>query len=272
MSDIFFITGHGRSGTTAIARILNTATNAEVFVEQPPKLTIESRQLYDGILKDPEKILFESKNQYIQEVINKGLKYGDKNLTYVPFIPYLLKLWDCKIIYLIRDGRDVVRSSMDFHNIHSKNIYAMAEDEENSSKTLPEHDPWDYSRLRPLKDDPLNKRWKKISRFQKVAWKWSKTNEIALNYLSNIAPDRWILLDISRVTVDKIEELFDFLGLTGFDRDLIERMLNKKINSLFEKTKKQSKFPHWSQWDPQMIEEFNEFAGGMMKKLEYERA
>lgn len=269
MSDIFFITGHGRSGTTAIARILNTATNAEVFVEQPPKLTIESRQLYDGILKDPEKILFESKNQCIQEVLNKGLKYGDKNLTYVTFIPYLLKLWNCKIIFLIRDGRDVVRSSIDFHNLHSKNIYTMAEDEEGSPKTLPDHDPWDYSRLRPLPNDPVYSRWKQLPRFQKVAWKWSKINEIALNYLADVSQEKWMLVDMSSVTVDTIKELFDFLGLTGFDRELIDRMLNKKINSLFEKIKKQSEFPHWNQWDTRTIEEFNEFARDMMKKLGY---
>jgi len=75
---------------------------------------------------------------------------------------------------------------MDFHNLHSKNIYAMAEDEEGSTKTLPEHDPWDYSRLRPLPDDPAYARWKKLPRFQKVAWKWSKINEIALDYLSSV--------------------------------------------------------------------------------------
>jgi hypothetical protein len=42
MSDVFFITGFIRSGTTAFAKILNTYSNAEVFIEQPPKLLIEN--------------------------------------------------------------------------------------------------------------------------------------------------------------------------------------------------------------------------------------
>jgi len=79
-----------------------------------------------------------------------------------------------------------------------------------------------------------------------------------------------MLLDMSRVTVDTIRELFEFLGLSGFDRKVIDGMLNKKINSLFEKTKKQSEFPHRSKWDDKATNDFNEFAEGMLKKLGYE--
>ena len=79
MSKPFFIIGAFRSGTTAIAKILNLASNATVHVEQAPKLSLESRQLYEGKLDDPLSIIRQSKEGSIAKDVEKGLIYADKN-------------------------------------------------------------------------------------------------------------------------------------------------------------------------------------------------
>ena len=129
--DIFFIIGCVRSATTAFAKVLYTADNAKVFVEQPPKLLIESRELARGNLDDPISVLRNAKHDLIQSVLQSGMKYGDKNAAYMPFIPYLNAIWECKILFIIRDGRDVVRSLMDWHTFRHP-IFFMQEDDSNS--------------------------------------------------------------------------------------------------------------------------------------------
>jgi len=138
----FWITGCARSGTTAVAQILNTAKKTEVTVEEPPMLHVECRSLYDGVLEDPKETFY-LKKHLPKTVWNlKGHNYGDKNVNYVPFIPYI----DEKIVFLIRDGRDVVRSLMNW-DTHFNNLYPEWKGEKSGLG--------DYCRPRPLPDDPF---------------------------------------------------------------------------------------------------------------------
>ena len=269
MSDVFFIVGFVRSGTTAFARILDTASNAAVFVEQPPKLLIESRALAKGELADPVSVLRAARQAQVDEVVNQGLKYGDKSVAYMPFIPYLSALWDCKIAFLIRDGRDAVRSLMDWHRFKAHNIYAMKEDGVESGAVLPEQDPWDYSRLRPNPGAALFERWQMMSRFQKCAWYWSTFNALALDNLAKIATERWKMVDVSNSSVETVERIFDFLGLSGFDPQVVQGMLDARINSLFDRTGQADRFPRWPEWSPEQKQSFRELAGEMMTRLGY---
>lgn len=110
----FFIIGSGRSGTTAMCRVLATATNAQVDVEAPPKMCIAARQMHDNALPDPAAYL---RCAVLPKVL-RGQRlaefYGDKNPNYARFVPVLHELLDCRFVFVVRDGRDVVRSAMDF--------------------------------------------------------------------------------------------------------------------------------------------------------------
>ncbi len=269
MSDVFFIIGFVRSGTTAFAKILDTASNAEVFVEHSPKLLIESRELLKGNLPDPISILWSAKHPHISKVVNRKLKYGDKNIAYMPFIPYIITLWDCKIVFLIRDGRDAVRSLIDWHDYKAHNIYTMQEDGEKSGAVLPEKDPWDYSRLRPNLGDPLFKRWKTLNRFQKCAWYWANFNRMALDNLAKIDRKRWMMVDVSNNNVDVVKQIFDFLCLKDFDPKHIKSMLNLRINSLLDRTGRTNRLPQWQDWTHEQTQSFEELAGSMMSRLGY---
>jgi len=268
MSDIFFIIGCVRSATTAYAQILGTARNAEVFIEQEPKLLVESRELLKGNLQDPISTLRQAKDVRIQAVLDKGLKFGDKNTSYMPFIPYLTTIWDSKIVFLIRDGRDVVRSLMDWHRFRHP-IFCMHEDDDKSELRKPEQAIWDYSRFRPNPEDPIFNRWKQMDVFEKAAWHWANYNAMALDHLSQLDPSRWIQIDVNRASIKDVKKCFDFLGLNGFNKHNVSEILYTRINRFNDGLKDADRFTHWKYWDLEELQKFEKFAGEVMSKLAY---
>ncbi len=274
MADIFFIIGCARSGTTALVKMLNTSQNATVSVEQKPNLCIEARDLYRGILSDPKQVIGEAKSVPIQNVLSSGLKYGDKNPNYLPFIPYIAELWDCKFLFPIRDGREVVRSLMDWHDFYSQKfshsgVFAMKEDDPNSPVDSPEQDWWDYSRLRPNLNDPYFEEWQRLSRFEKCAWYWANFNKKALELFSELDDRRWLQVEMKSLDRFKMKQIFDFLGLDGFNANQIEDMINARINSLQERAGLPDKFPCWTDWTQEQRNAFDRIAGDTMESVVY---
>ena len=274
MTDIFFIIGCARSGTTALVKMLNTSQNATVSVEQKPNLCIEARNVYRGVLRDPKQVIGEAKSVPIQNVLSSGLKYGDKNPNYLPFIPYIAELWDCKFLFPVRDGREVVRSLMDWHDFYSQKfshsgVFAMKEDDPNSPVDSPEQDWWDYSRLRPNPDDPYFEAWQRLSRFEKCAWYWANFNKKALGLFSELDNQRWLQVDMKSLDRFKMKRIFDFLGLDGFNADQIEEMINARINSLQERAGLPDKFPRWTDWTQEQRNAFDRIASDTMESVLY---
>ena len=103
MKESFFIVSCARSGSTSIANILNQASNCECIVEPTPNLNTETRLMMEGQLEDPIKLLQETIVKRVQE--SKAEVYGEKNVTYAPFIKHLYDLLNCKFVFLTRDGR-----------------------------------------------------------------------------------------------------------------------------------------------------------------------
>ena len=274
MADIFFIIGCARSGTTALVKMLNTAQSATVFVEQKPNLCIEARNLYRGILRDPKQVIGEAKSEPIQKVLSSGLKYGDKNPNYLPFIPYIAELWDCKFLFPVRDGREVVRSLMDWHDFYNRKfshsgVFAMKEDDPNSLIDSPEQDWWDYSRLRPNPGDLYFEEWQQLSRFEKCAWYWANFNKKALELFSELDNQHWLQVDMKSLDAFEMEQIFDFLSLDGFNTNQIEEMINARINSLQERAGLPDKFPRWTDWTQEQRNAFDRIAGDMMESMVY---
>ena len=86
---MFFIIGCARSGTTAIAKILDCCKNVNVGIELKPNLCIESRDFFDGNLKkNPKEILIESRRKQIIEAHNSDKIFADKNVNYL-----LYRMW-----------------------------------------------------------------------------------------------------------------------------------------------------------------------------------
>ena len=267
----FFIIGCPRSATTAVAKILDTARNAHVYVEQEPKkeLCIAARNLFKKEVHEPIEIIKGLRDRQICTANEKGLVYGDKNPNYLQFVAYLDLIWKAKFIFIVRDGREVVRSSMGSYRHWRGNYYGLEEDGEKSDLDHPEQDWWDYSRLRPNSGDAYYDDWKKLSRFEKCCWNWNAFNSQILSQTSKLDKDKWRLININRVNSVDFEEVFSFLGLTGFDSKKVEEILLSRVNSLMEKAGITHDFPHWDNWSQEQSEIFSKHCATMMDRLGY---
>jgi hypothetical protein len=272
MDDVFFILGCGRSGTTAMAHILNTASNAQVTVEQKPNLCIEARMNYEERLSSTKTLLLKSRSTEIENAHKQELIYGDKNPNYLAFIYELQEIWNPRFLYVHRDGRDVVRSMMSWNALQTLNggkFFGMNEDDPNSDIFSPEQDWWDYSRIRPRPDEPAFENWKALSTFEQCAWHWAKYNFLTKEKLKQIDSNRWQELCMSKANAPEIENTFKFLGLNDFDGNAIQTILEAKINTYEFVDDNTDKYPHHSKWSKQQNSQFDSIANNVMQSLSY---
>ena len=267
----FFIIGCNASGTTAVVRILDLAPNATVYVEQPPKLCIEARHLHLGRLEDPEAVLREKAGTWPHDVMQNGKRvYGDKNPNYLLFIPYLRKLWAARFIFVIRDGREVVRSILSGRALARGGFFSMKEDDPASSVASADEDWWDYSRLRPRPGEQLHERWRDLSRFEKTCWYWAEFNRILIEKAQALPCEAYRIVHIDRNPVSAFERGYRFLGLAGFDAASVRRMISRRINSTKEKYDIAHDFPHYREWSAEQRSIFEKHAGERMAQLGYD--
>ncbi len=111
-----FIVGCARSGTTSLLKVLGLSRQAHCLVEPMPNLNIESREMLEARLSDP----YDALARHLAPRVGKGLSkrphYIEKQVSLLPFMKHLDRLFHCKFIIPIRDGRDVVCSLINWHN------------------------------------------------------------------------------------------------------------------------------------------------------------
>ncbi len=262
----FFIIGCPRSGTTALTNFLQLSNNCKVSVEIEPKLCIESREMYEGRLSDPGKTLLDARQKLIAEVNEKGLLFGDKNPNYLPFLTTMERLWQPKYVFVVRDGREVVRSMMDWHQLSRGSFFDQSEDSSISKKTRLD-DWWDYSRIRP-REEMLPFEWLALSRFEKMAWYWNKFNQLMIKSINKIDPARTYLVNLSE-TNHPWDRLVDFLSLEFEDISVATQVMTKKVNSVKDRFNVDNVFPEWTEWDTDLTESFDRQASPMMNYLKF---
>lgn len=275
----FFILTTARSGSTSLARILDEASNGGCVVEPVPNLNVETRLAMDGMLENPRQVLKDIIVPRVEVGLETQAVYGEKNLTYGPFIKDLHELLDCRFVYMKRDGRDVVRSMMDWHNRMFGTIYRECTDPGDLSpraliaaSNLPVHlDTSDYARPRPGKNDPWYERWESMSRLEMCSYYWVRMHDLFQSQLDQIPRESWIEIDYTHPQASDIDRVARFLGLEGLDENQIQLMLDSRINSLTDRTGEANNFPTFNSWTPTQQASFEAIAGPVMQRLGYAR-
>jgi len=278
MTKPFFIVGCARSGTTSLCQILGSADNAVCLSEPAPNLNVECRDViddrYSGDIKD---LLEATIGLRLKEHGANGLIYGEKNVTLAPFVPALHELFDCRFVFVHRDGRDVVTSLINWHNQLFGTVYrecqdrgALTERAYRSAASLPlEDDTSDYSRPRPSSSDPFFLRWETFSRLEMCAWYWSRINDLYTDNLRLLPEDSWIALDYTHPTLESVVRTVEFLGLKGISRDQVKIVLEQRVNSLQDRIQERAKFPRASDWSDGDRARFDCIAEITMRRLGY---
>jgi hypothetical protein len=262
----FFITGHNRSGTNLVSKVLNEARNARVFEELSPKMGYEAREKHEGHFPSREAakgFIKAQKHEHIKLVNEMGYVFGDKNANYIPFLSEMAEVWaSSKFVIVIRDGRDVVTSYCNFYASTGKKVFQMAEDVGEGGDRYPVCNLWDYSRLRPRKGEELHEEWQDLDLFSKSCFSWAYTNEILFDVLQGIARERYFLLNTSAITLAFVRDTYEFLGLEGFDETRIGCLLRSGVNRSRSRIES-----HWGDWTESQRSVYEGFCGDMHRRL-----
>ena len=275
MANSAFIVGAARSGTTSLVELLNLSRKVNCISEPSPNLNEESRRKYDGNLGPCNELLHKTIGFRIAKSKLKAEFYIEKQVSLVPFITEIFELYGSKFIIPYKDGRDVVTSLINWHQMMFPIIYSECTDSvqysrraEEIKKIIKTQDLFDYSLPRPLKNDPYYDEWSNFSRFDMVSWYWGTVYRKIFSQLNKIPAENYHFVDFNNPTVDTIRSLYEFLCIDDFNPSKVERVLSDRVNSLQDRGSNRGDFSYHASWSKSQHERFFDFNIDVMKKLD----
>ncbi|MCC7410753.1 MAG: methyltransferase domain-containing protein [Gammaproteobacteria bacterium] len=271
-----FIVGTARAGTTSVFEALALSGQVQAALEPQPNLNLESRALYEGRLADPFAVLTRDLAPRVAAALARRPFYVEKQVSLLPFVPCLHRLFNCRFVVPVRDGRDVVASLINWHEQMYPIIYQECRDAvelgPHAREVLARQqgpDPFDTSLPRPPADDPWHAAWAGFSRFEMVAWYWSFVNRWLRTQLDQLPADRYLLVRYDAPDVGTIRRIYEFVGLDDFNEDAVGALLARRVNSLADRIGARGRFPSWNEWSPAQLQRFNDIAHETMSALGY---
>ena len=243
----FFSLSSGRCGTQTLANILNTASNTKVYHHPKPYLVNETQKAYQDKI-DKSKTFWRARKGVINDAWNDSLIFGELDHNMTPFATTIFKeIPDSKFILLIRNPWNYVRSGM------RRNYYF--------------GHPWDTGRLCPDVNHQDYERWQNMDQFEKICWLWNETYQRISKYLEQIPVDNYIVVKFEDLiaNTEKSREIFEFLNLKKFRKNVVDSILSKKTN---EQTS--GSFSKPEEWTFQQHQTLIKECGETIKKYGYE--
>lgn len=237
----FFILGFGRSGTAFMANLLNQAQGAHVFHE--PVLEdfyAHLRAHYNMKIARKYMLGFRKKEIYSRMSRFPSGVYGEVNGILRCHVEAIRVAFpDAALIHLVRDGRDVVRSTMPRRMMTLKNPLSLM--------------------IHPAESDPWRSRWATMDRFARICWYWQEENSRLRKSVGRTVQLEKILFDYDYFHNEILEPCHIHI-----DREKWEMAVTFPRN-----TTKEFSMPGWDQWTPEQQKTFKEICGDEMEKCGY---
>lgn len=187
-----------------------------------------------------------------------GSIYVEANIGYYGLLDVIPRVFrNHRAVYIVRDGRDWVRSHMNWGEFYGKK----------GLKKLISHN---WPSASSLPQDPYAEQWDTLSRFEKLSWAWTRLNEFALETLSSNPNVRVVQFEKIFSGVERyqtLNELVSFVSTQpGIDPTYIgntEGWLERKIHQSADG------FPGWEDWTKEQKRHFELLCGPLMEKLGY---
>jgi hypothetical protein len=258
--DIFKFQGVDKKMEHYGRQILQAGIWRMVFLKAFGKWTLvnlsDSRFL--GNLSDPQvvKKLHEQRSGFVFKV--PGSVYIESNLGYYGMLDVMPEVFrNHKAVYIVRDGRDWIRSMLNWGEVYGKE----------GVRKLFAHE-WPAASKIP--GDPWAEIWHTLPRFEKLCWAWVRLNEFALNSISKNPNARVFQFEKIFTGEGRYHILDDLVGfvtdLPGINPQVLggtEGWLEQKIHQSTDQ------FPAWEQWSVDQKRQFKKVCGPLMDRLGY---
>lgn len=187
-----------------------------------------------------------------------GSVYVESNLGYYGLIdaaPHVFK--NHRLIYMVRDGRDWIRSTINWGEVYGKR----------GIRKLFAHK---WPTAKDSGNDVYADRWDGFSRFEKLCWAWSRLNEYALNTISENPHARVYKFENIFLDENRYQNLVDLLAFAVSLPGLDPGSLGSTGGWLEQKIHQSSnQFPAWEHWTGDQKRTFEEICGPQMRRLGY---
>jgi hypothetical protein len=194
-ADAVFGLSTGRCGTTTLSKLFNLAPQVRAYHEPKPGVGNPVRSApYYGV-KSPSQLQAEFARFRAAEIyrhVKDGLAYVEVNglKFHAPAIAESMP--NSRFFFVHRHPLEFVCSGLrrGWYESHAA----------------------DATRLRPRAGDPADERWEEWSRFEKICWLWSATNDYFVSFLATVDPARYVVLPFAELVdaeTGRWRELFD---------------------------------------------------------------
>lgn len=282
-----FIVSSGRTGTKFIAYLLK-ALFKDIDTRHEPKPNFFRLRYQFGVgnisLEEAVKKFILIKYKFYNN-IRKSI-YIESNPYLCWLVPVIKKVFsDYRIIHIIRDGREWIRSAIS-RGIEESFLFRTSLPLVPLLRIIPADKNWfqklkifnfkvlhhDIWRIRALdyKDDPYSRSWRLITNFERFAWKWNKINKVISEGIKD--DNKAITIHFEDI-FDKssdyngFKKILEFFEL-DFDWESIKLNLKEPFSNKINKTRSYA-IPHWKYWENERIIQFNRIAGDLMKFYGY---
>ena len=238
---MFFVTGHGRSGTVFLADLLGKSENGFVFHESPfldQDLFVEAYQGRTELSPARLELIETRKAQ------QPNLIYGEVNGYLRYWAPFLLTMTP-DVFHLVRNASDVVRS------MFNRSPVSFTKKDDNRTRFI-----------FPTGDDPYVDEWETMSRFEWLCWYWQ-------HGVTKLLSENIPVIQFEQV-LKSYEYLQDHL-LTPTGLDLNFDVWEYEHRILKNETSQQRLvFPKYEGWSKRQQQSFKDICGDAMEACGYE--
>jgi len=254
---LVFILSTGRSGSKAIAKMIDQHKDAECYHDTFTHLnTWSCDYLYDKSKKEviKNKLL----SLYNATSLGQGKIFGQSDQKIAPLVPILTELFPtAKFIWLIRDPYEFVNSGYArgwFDN--SEFGYPKNEKEFFKKEVTPSR--FDaYHRCSGVKVGAFTEdEWRIMTAFERICWYWSYWNDLIETNLETLPKKLHLKVKLEELQQQK-DSILEFVGLPS------NSYKAEKVNTAYYRK------PDKSQWTLKMNTIFENYCEDRMKKWGY---
>jgi hypothetical protein len=187
-----------------------------------------------------------------------GSFYVESNLGYYGLLDITPDVFEHhRAAYIIRDGRDWVRSTLNWGEVYGK-------------KGIRKFFAHKWPKAKDFPDDPLAENWSELALFDKLCWAWANMNEFALNLTNKNPHARVFQFEKIFLGEERYQYLNDLIAFVTSLPDIdpehignIDGWLDRKIH------KSSGRFPGWDEWTMDQQRRFVQICGPLMEKYGY---